>query len=71
MTNRVTNGEQVTVFGYGACDAAWRLTSVAPGCPSSTSTPSPGFRRTWTGPRRAASGLRRWLAFPFVPGDGR
>jgi adenosylhomocysteinase len=41
MTNRVTNGEQVTVFGFGACDAAWRLTSVAPapGCPSSTSTP--------------------------------
>ena len=54
MTNRVTNGEQVTVFGYGACDAAWRLTSVAPapGCPSSTSTPSPGFRRTWTGSAR-------------------
>jgi hypothetical protein len=23
------------------------------------------------GPRRVASGLRRWLAFPFVPGGGR
>ena len=31
--------------------------------------PTPGA--VAVGPRRVASGLRRWLAFPFVLGDGR
>ena len=30
LTNRVTNGEKVTVFGYGACGVGSRPTSAAP-----------------------------------------
>ncbi len=77
MTNRVTNGEQVTVFGYGACGrgVAANFRGACAWVSVVDVNPSPGFGRTWTGSarRRAMSPSRtqRPGVLRLEPGRGR